>query len=271
MELLYSTKGMAFSDPNRHQVKHYTCSAGVSILAGNGKKETGKRENQIRELHAADLCSELDSNLILCDSQLGEVSIITGLQGTAEFLSSVGKMYRSFGIHKKHSSMVPLPAVSSWLPITSSLQLMRPKGHCKEHHNWPGWNHISQDSLLGSNAFWWYQEVEYQHSIGEWRFLRRFEKLHDWTSGISSCYPSSQTWSRCSCHWLRQRIWQHSKRRPEKNNSVGCPLLHKQEVLLSCIIQFDQILEHLISLTLKCLYRRHLSISQWDFLLDIVN
>ena len=103
-------KGIAFSDPKTHQVKHYTCSAGVSILAGNGKKETGKRENQIRELHAADLCSELDSNLILCDSQLGEVSIITGLQGTAEFLSSVGKMYRSFGIHKKHSSMVPLPA-----------------------------------------------------------------------------------------------------------------------------------------------------------------
>ena len=101
--------------------------------------------------------------------------------------------------------------ISSWLPITSSLQLMRSKGHCKEHHNLPGWNHIFQDSLLGSNAFWWYQEVEYQHSIGEWRFLRRFEKLHDWTSRISSCYPSSQTWSRCSCHWLRQRIWHRVK------------------------------------------------------------
>ena len=32
------------------------------------------------------LCSELDCNLMLCDSQLGEVSIITGLQGGAEFL-----------------------------------------------------------------------------------------------------------------------------------------------------------------------------------------
>ena len=40
-------KGLAFYDPKTHQVKHYTCSAGVSILAGNGKKETGKRENQI--------------------------------------------------------------------------------------------------------------------------------------------------------------------------------------------------------------------------------
>ena len=47
---------------------------------------------------------------MLCDSQLWEVSIITGLQGTAEFLSCVEKMNRSFGIHKKHSSMVPLPA-----------------------------------------------------------------------------------------------------------------------------------------------------------------
>ena len=47
---------------------------------------------------------------MLCDSQLGEVSIITGLKGAAEFFSAVGKMYQSFGIHKKHSSLVPLPA-----------------------------------------------------------------------------------------------------------------------------------------------------------------
>ena len=48
---------------------------------------------------------------MLCDSQLEEASetIITGLQRAAEFLSAVGKMYRSFGIHKKHRSSVPLP------------------------------------------------------------------------------------------------------------------------------------------------------------------
>ena len=40
-----------------------------------------------------------------------------------------------------------------------------------------------------------------------------------------------------------------SKRRLEKNNSVGCPLLHKQEVLLSCAIQLNQLLGHLISVT----------------------
>lgn len=32
------------------------------------------------------------------------------LQGTVEFLSAVGKMYRSFRIHQKHSSLVPLSA-----------------------------------------------------------------------------------------------------------------------------------------------------------------
>ena len=56
------------------------------------------------------LCSELDCNLFLCDSQLGEVSLITALQGTGEFLKSIGKMYRSFGIHKKYSSLIPLQA-----------------------------------------------------------------------------------------------------------------------------------------------------------------
>lgn len=38
-----------------------------------------------------------------------------------------------------------------------------------------------------------------------------------------------------------------SKRRPEKNNKKS--YCHKQEVLLSCAIQFDQILEYLISPT----------------------
>ena len=110
MELLHSNKA-AFSDPKTHQVKHYTCSAGVSILAGNGKEGTGKGRAKFASfMQPSGLCSELDCNLMLCDSQLEEVSIITGLQGAAEFLSAVGKMYRSFGIHKKHSSLVPLPA-----------------------------------------------------------------------------------------------------------------------------------------------------------------
>ena len=104
-------QGIAFSDPKTHQVKHYTCSAGVSILAGNGKEGTGKGRAKFASfMQPSGLCSELDCNLMLCDSQLGEVSIITGLQGAAEFLSAVGKMYRFCSIHKKHSSLVPLPA-----------------------------------------------------------------------------------------------------------------------------------------------------------------
>ena len=73
--------------PKTHQVKHYTCSAGVSILAGNGKEGTGKGRAKFASfMQPSGLCSELDCNLMLCDSQLGEVSIITGLQGVAEFL-----------------------------------------------------------------------------------------------------------------------------------------------------------------------------------------
>ena len=68
-------------------MKHYTCSAGVSILARNGKEGTGKGRAKFASfMQPSGLCSELDCNLMLCDSQLGEVSIITGLQGAAEFL-----------------------------------------------------------------------------------------------------------------------------------------------------------------------------------------
>ena len=104
-------RGITFSDPKTRQVKQYTCSTRVSILAGTGKEGTGKGNAKFASfMQPSGLCSELDCNLILCDSQLGEVSIITGLEGTGEFLSSIGKMYRSFGIHKKHTSLVPLPA-----------------------------------------------------------------------------------------------------------------------------------------------------------------
>ena len=154
-------QGIAFSDPKAHQVRHYTCSAGVSILAGNGKEGTGKGRAKFTSLmQPPGLCSELDCNLMLCDSQLEEGSIITGLQGAAEFLSAVGKMYRSFGIHKKHSSLVPLPAdkyeaniksVADY--IKSSVDEVKLKGSLEEHHEWPGWNRIFQDSLLCSNAF----------------------------------------------------------------------------------------------------------------------
>ena len=68
-------------------MKQYTCSAGVSILAGSGKEGTGKGRAKFASLmQPSGLCSELDCNLMLCDSQLGEVSRITGLQGAAEFL-----------------------------------------------------------------------------------------------------------------------------------------------------------------------------------------
>ena len=56
------------------------------------------------------LCSEFDYNLFVCDTRLGEISIVTGLRGTCQFLSVIGKLYRCFGVHKKHQVVPPLEA-----------------------------------------------------------------------------------------------------------------------------------------------------------------
>ena len=57
------------------------------------------------------LCSKLDTNLFLCDSQLGEVLIIMKLQGTCELLSWLGNIYRILVSTKRHCSLLPLPTV----------------------------------------------------------------------------------------------------------------------------------------------------------------
>ncbi|CAB3998543.1 Hypothetical predicted protein [Paramuricea clavata] len=104
--------GIAFSDIKTNQIKQYHCLSGVSILAGNGKEGNVKGNAKFASfMQPAGLCSELDTNLFLCNSQNGEVVLITGLQGTCEFLSSIGKMFRAFSIHKKHNFLAPLPTV----------------------------------------------------------------------------------------------------------------------------------------------------------------
>jgi hypothetical protein len=107
-------KVIAVSDPKTNQIKQYNSSFSVSVLAGNGK-EGAVRGNakSCSFLQPAGLCSELDTNLFLCDSQLGEVLIITGLQGTCKFLLSIGKMYQTFCIHKKHKPLTPLSTTVS--------------------------------------------------------------------------------------------------------------------------------------------------------------
>jgi hypothetical protein len=104
--------GIAFSDIKTNQIKQYHCLSGVSILAGNGKEGNVKGNAKFASfMQPAGLCSELDTNLFPCDSQNGEVVLITGLQGTCVFLSSIGKMFRAFSIHKKHNFLAPLPTV----------------------------------------------------------------------------------------------------------------------------------------------------------------
>ena len=56
------------------------------------------------------LCSEFDCNLFVWGTKLREISTVTGLQGTCEFLSVIGKLYQCFGVHKKHQVVTPLEA-----------------------------------------------------------------------------------------------------------------------------------------------------------------
>ena len=60
--------GLAFSDPKSHQVKHYSSVSGVSVLAGNGTEGRGRGSAKSSNfMQPSGLCSELDSNLFLCD------------------------------------------------------------------------------------------------------------------------------------------------------------------------------------------------------------
>ncbi|KAJ7377555.1 hypothetical protein OS493_028539 [Desmophyllum pertusum] len=76
---------------------------------------------------------------------LSEVNLnFMKLQGTVEFLSAVGKMYRSFRIHQKHSFfgnpclLTSMKLISSPLPIMSTVQLMKSKTSLGKNINkWP--------------------------------------------------------------------------------------------------------------------------------------
>ena len=229
---------IAFSDPETDQVKHYTCSAGVSILAGNGKEGTGKGRAKFASfMQPSGLCSELDCNLMLCDFQLEEVSIITGLQGAAEFLSAVGKMYRSFGIHKKHSSLVPLPADKYEANIKSVADDV--KGITgKNTTNGP-------DGTVSSKTASSVQML----SDGVKKLNTNIQLVNgDFCGDLKSCM-TGQVESLHATHHHKHEVGAHvidysrgfgntAKEGLKRTTRWGCPLFHKQEVVLSCAIQF---------------------------------
>ena len=76
-------EGIAFSDPKAHQIKLFSSSAGISVVAGDGKEGRGKGGAEFANfMQPTGLCSGFDCNLLVCHSQLGEISLVTGVQGT---------------------------------------------------------------------------------------------------------------------------------------------------------------------------------------------
>lgn len=92
-----------FLSPRHIRWSKQICSAGVSILTGKGKDVTGKKTKSTKMLNFQVSYSlsvrscipnwRLTTN---CTSQLGEVSIISWLQSTGEFLSCTEKMLPTF-------------------------------------------------------------------------------------------------------------------------------------------------------------------------------
>ena len=70
-------EGIAFSDPKAHQLKHYSSSTGITVLAGDGKEGRGKGVPNL----LTSCNQQLNCNLFVCDLQLGEISICNGVAG----------------------------------------------------------------------------------------------------------------------------------------------------------------------------------------------
>ena len=115
-------------------------------------------------MQPAGLCFELHTNMLLCDSQLGEVLIIADLQGTCEFLSLLGNIYRTFGVHKKHCFLVPLPTVECKNNLKSVADYFTSSvGKVKEltgKNTTSGSDGTIKNIFVCSNACRWHPEIE---------------------------------------------------------------------------------------------------------------
>lgn len=80
----------------------------VQIFAGT--KVEGSQDGPVLECQFKQpigICVEFDSVVYVCDAQSNSLKIITPLSETARFLSSVGKLYDAFSVHKKGQSPAP--------------------------------------------------------------------------------------------------------------------------------------------------------------------
>ena len=50
-----------------------------------------------------DFCVEFDRVLYICDARTNCIKVFTTLHETAAFLDAVGKIYKAFSVHEKHT------------------------------------------------------------------------------------------------------------------------------------------------------------------------
>ncbi|VDI02841.1 Hypothetical predicted protein [Mytilus galloprovincialis] len=116
--------GIVFADLKSRHVKMYK-AGNITTIAGTG--EDGCL------LGSASHCSfgqpvavaaENEKNLFVCDVQYGAIKLITGLEGTALFLSCLNKLYLAFGVKSKKNLLLQQTPAESILQIEECIEFL---------------------------------------------------------------------------------------------------------------------------------------------------
>ena len=97
--------GLLFPDPQSHRILRWIKNQGrVEVFAGTGSE--GNRDGLAKRVEfyqPAGLCVEFDHVVYVCDARTSCIKVFTTLTETATFLDAVGKIYKAFSIHEKHT------------------------------------------------------------------------------------------------------------------------------------------------------------------------
>ena len=97
--------GIVFFDVGSHQLKFHNLSPlqpadNVKVVAGNRQEGIQDGNNMTASFQQiTDICSEFDKNLYAVDIQSGTIRLITTMNGTADFLNVLSKLYATFNVH----------------------------------------------------------------------------------------------------------------------------------------------------------------------------
>ena len=100
---------IVYTDPDNHRLC-LSVNGRSEVLAGTD--EVGNVDgptNRCSFGQPAGICLESECNIYITDVQMGTVKLIAGLAPTVRYLQCIGKLFGSFGIHKKGAKVQSAP------------------------------------------------------------------------------------------------------------------------------------------------------------------